>query len=464
METIIQQITVEMARKLFKKVEEGGLCDIDRFSTESLEICKESVREMIAQLGRLINEELRCDKKYREEQGLLLKEKERERWLLTEIGHIRIQRDYYRVKDSGKYVCPLDEMFGIASYERISPTVSAKMVERAAEMSYEKSARGVTDAKVSKQTVKNKLHEVGRLEKDLPREKRSVRELHVFADEDHAHLRNGQSRIVPLITVSEGVRKVSASRNALVNPVHFASTSRHTGKAWEAVAGYIETAYVEKTIECIYLHGDGAAWIKRGLEELPKSLFVLDGFHLEERLRSVTAAFHKYNYHFRIRQAMFEKKEDKVQVLFEEMLSQAETPQQAKRIRKVLSYIKDNWDGIVCRQDGILGSCTEGLISHVYAERLSRNPMAWSEKGLDKMAELRVYTRNGCCVSADAFRRSREEKERSALNDYAKERLKDAVCGQFDWSIFDKDSYIPAVNSPTQILIRAYGRQNNFVG
>ncbi|RDV79729.1 UPF0236 family transposase-like protein, partial [Ammonifex thiophilus] len=34
----------------------------------------------------------------------------------------------------------------------------------------------------------------------------------------------------------------------------------------------------------IYLCGDGDRWIKRGLEFLPKSVFVLDLFHLDKYL------------------------------------------------------------------------------------------------------------------------------------------------------------------------------------
>lgn len=465
MEEIIQQICKEMAQNIFGRIEGGGLSNIDQFATDALEICKDSAREIIIQLVKRLNDAFRADKAYRKEQGLLMKEKDRERSLLTEIGLITIQRDYYISKVSNEYVCPIDDMLGITSYERVSANLSARMVGQAAEVSYEKSARIESGGRVSKQTVKNKLLAVGRLEKEMPKERRTVSELHIFADEDHAYLRTGQSRIVPLITVSEGVKEVCNGRNALVNPVHFSSASRDTEKTWESVAGYIELAYGESGTEKIYLHGDGASWIKKGLEVLPNSVFVIDGFHLEKRLKSVTAAFPKQNYHFRVRQAMFEKDKGKVFSLIKEMLSKADHPSQRKQIRKFLRYINNNWDGIIQRHtQGVLGSCTEGLISHIYSERLSRNPMGWSDAGLNKMAELRVYTRNGCVVSGQAFKRSKEEKERSDLIEYANERLRKAVDGYLDWSIFEKEPYSPAVNSATQMLIRSYGRQHSLVG
>lgn len=90
--------------------------------------------------------------------------------------------------------------------------------------------------------------------------------------------------------------------------------------------------------------------------------------------------------------------------------------------------------------------------------------MGWSEAGLNKMAKLRVYIRNGCKVSGDAFKRSEEEKDRSILKEYGKEHLRNAIRGCKDWSLFEKEQYNPAVNTATQILVRSYGRQRSLVG
>ena len=465
METIVQQIVMELGKNICQKIEEDGLANIDQFATDALDLCKGSVRELLSQVVRHLNENFRADKTFRKEQGLVLKEKDRERSLLTEAGVINIRRDYYQIKGSNQYVYPLDTMIGISAYDRVSSNVCARLVMQAAEASYEKSAAIVTSGRVSSQTVKNKLLAVGKLEKEAPKEKRAVRELHVFADEDHAHLQEGRNRMVPLITVSEGVRAVREGRNILVNQVHFASTIQKTKEAWEAVGGYISQAYDESRIDRIYLHGDGAVWIKQGVDELPRCQFVIDGFHFEKHLKRATAVFATQNYRHRIRQAIVQKDKAQAINLVNEMISLSEETKQAKRIREFRSYIRNNWEGIVLRYTGdILGSCTEALVSHVYSERLSRNPMGWSDQGLNKMAELRVYTRNGCVVSGGEFKRSEKEKDRSVLREYGKERLRNAISGCTDWSMFEKEQYNPSVNTATQILIRSYGRQRSLVG
>ena len=465
MDTIIQQIIVELGRNIVRQIEEDGLSNIDQFASDVLELCKGSVRELLTRIVQQLNEELRSDKTFRKEQGLILKEKDRERSLLTEVGQLNIKRDYYREKGSNKYLYPLDYIIGMPAYERVSHNVSARLVTQAAEGSYEKSAAVVTNGEVSKQTVKNKLIAAGKLEKSVPEEKRLVSELHVFADEDHVPLQDGNNRMVPLITLSEGIQEVHKGRNTLVNPVHFTSTIKKTKEAWENVSGYISQAYEENQIETIYLHGDGSSWIKQGTDELSNCEYVMDGFHFEKHLKQATATFNKQNYRFRIRQAIQEKSKEKVMKLIREMISLSEEPKHKKRIRRFLRYIVNNWDGIVRRYtEDIMGSCTEGLVSHVYSERLSRNPMGWSEAGLNKMAELRVYTRNGCTVTGGAFKRSEGEKQRSILREYGKGRMQNAISGCSDWSIFEKEQYNPAINTATQILIRSYGRQHSMVG
>ena len=461
---IILQIIKELVKKILQKIEEGGLSDIDQFSSEALELCKASIRELISEIVNRLNEELRSNKKFRREIGLSLKEKERERSIFNDVGYINIKRDYYYDKERKGYIYPIDLMLGITPYERVGSNVSARLVMQAAEVSYEKSAAIVTGGEVSKQTVKNKIVTVGSLEKEAPVEKRVVKELHVFADECHAPLQEGRNRVVPLITISEGVRAIGG-RKELINPVHFTAPIKGTKEAWENVGGYVSRAYDESQIERIYLHGDGASWIKQGVDELPNCKFVIDSFHFEKHLKQATAAFSKQNYRLRIRQAIIEKDKGKAIRLVNEMVTLSEEPKRAKSIRKFRSYLLNNWEGITRRYtEGIIGSCTEALVSHVYSERLSRNPMGWSDEGLHKMAELRVYTRNGCVVTAKDFKRTKQEKERSIFKVYAQERIREAIDGYLDWSIFEKEQYNLPTNSPTQILIRSYGRLRSLVG
>ena len=465
METIIQQVTAKMIEGIYKKVNENSLANIDQLATDLLKLSKETICELIPALVMHLNEQVRKDKAFRKVQGLTLKERGRSRTISTEAGEISYCRDYYQEKKSGKYIYPIDKIVGVEAYERVGPNVSALMVGQAADVSYEKSAAIVTGGKISRQTVKNKVLSAGKLEVEVPRAKRFVEELHIFADEDHVHMQERKNKMIPLITVCEGAYALSERRNALVNHVHFTGEILKTKELWEDVAGYISQAYDENRIERIYLHGDGAAWIKQGIEELPKCSFVIDGFHFEKHLKSVTAWFRDQNYSQQIRHAI--SKNDKLKALkcVNDMISSSSDSKQIKRIRMFKSYLKNNWGGIELRYNGsIMGSCTEALISHVLSERLSRNPMGWSDRGVHQMAQLRVYTRNGGKVTGDTIRRPREVKEYSFLREYGRERITAAISGCNDWSIFEKAGYVPSINTATQKLIRAYGTQRSFLG
>ena len=48
-------------------------------------------------------------------------------------------------------------------------------------------------------------------------------------------------------------------------------------------------------------------------------------------------------------------------------------------------------------------------MSHILSERLSRNPVGWSETGLSNMAMIRVYVWNGGKVQAKDVGKGRSE-------------------------------------------------------
>ena len=69
-----------------------------------------------------------------------------------------------------------------------------------------------------------------------------------------------------------------------------------------------------------------------------------------------------------------------------------------KHVEESLSYLRKNWKGIrkrIKKEEGILGSSTESHVSHVLSARMSSRPMEWSKQGADKVAQLRIYWKNG---------------------------------------------------------------------
>ena len=128
METIIQHIALDLVKKITKKAYSGGINDIDALASDVLVDCRKAASLVIEAIYSQINVQIREDKAERKKLGLVLKEKERKRELLTELGRLSLPRDYYYDRNNGRYVSVLDYITGIRAYERIGNNLSACMV------------------------------------------------------------------------------------------------------------------------------------------------------------------------------------------------------------------------------------------------------------------------------------------------------------------------------------------------
>lgn len=467
METIIQQIAVELVKKVTEKAYSGGLHDIDGLATDVLQDCKEACSAVLEAICAEINVQIRQDKAGRKELGLVLKEKDRPRELLTELGRLCLPRDYYYDKDHDKHTCLLDQLIGVVPYERIGGALSARMVELATEMSYARSADIASGGKVSRQTVKNRIQKIDALEK-FPEsdEKKEMPELYIYADEAHAHMQKPNkekgkcSKIVPLVTVSEGMRKEGRDRNKAIGRMHFVDENFDTKELWKGVEGYLWQAYDLSKVEKVFVYGDGGKWIKKGLEDLPQTVHVMDGYHLGKRLRSIGNKFPGRNVAFRLGKALESRDRARADEILQGLYEVATSDEEVKSISEFGTYLMENWEKVTnSKALDIPGSCTEAQISHTLSKRFSRDPLGWSEKGLGKLAKLRVYVKNGGEITAAAFKKKQDH----TYCEYTDKVMEEAMSGALDWTIFDREPLIFDGASGTQTLIHGMGTVKNVL-
>ena len=471
MDNIIQQISEKLTKKILEKAYSGGICDIDLLSSSVLEDCKSAARDILEAIVSDLNIKIREDKPSRKARGLILKEKNRERSLLTELGRLNLPRDYYYDKKEEKYDYLLDRVIGLQGYERISAGVMAKLVSVATEVSYAKSAETVTGGQLSRQCVRECILKLGAIEKrPQPYEpKRKVKELHLFADEDHVHMqREGRvkgkkSRMVPLVTVTEGVEEESKGRNRTINAMHFVDENFDTKALWKSVEGYIGASYDIESIERIYIHADGGKWITNGLASFSNVTRVMDGFHLEKRLKEVSRNFPGSNLRQRIKAAIERGDRKKLDMLMQEMYARSQDKKQIEFTTKLGGYLTENFEEIRNRlKSDTVGSCTEGQVSHILSTRFSRNPMGWSEEGLGKLSKQRVYIKNKGKIEASDFKK-KEKSGGDSYREYADRIIEEACRGAKDFSIFEKQGPIFDGASGTQMAIRHMGMNRNIL-
>ncbi|MGN0732772.1 MAG: UPF0236 family transposase-like protein, partial [Emergencia sp.] len=301
MENIIQQITIDLVEKINKKALSEKLSDLDKLAADIFEDCTDSARLIVQEVIRIRNLQFREDKAFRRQEGLVLKEKERPRQIITKLGMIEWNRDYYYDKGKERYVFPLDHMLGIRKYERIGDEVTAQLLNRATEVSYARSADIVTGGGVSRQSVHNHIIKANIPEKQPKTENKPVKELHVYADEDHVHMqkpgkkRGKQNQMVPLVTVTEGTISAGSRRNRTIEPMHFVDEKQSSKMLWKSVEGYVARAYDVEQIDKIYIHGDGGKWIQNGLEAFSNVVHVMDGYHFFKELKALARKFPERN-------------------------------------------------------------------------------------------------------------------------------------------------------------------------
>lgn len=464
MVTIIQQIALNLAKEITEKALSGGISDLDGFAADALDDCKHAAIEIIEVILQQMNDEIRSDKQGRKELGLVTKEKDRPRELLTELGPVKYKRDYYWSKSNCAYVSLLDSIIGVRAYERIGDSVSARLVSLASDMSYARSSAVATGGNVSRQTVRNHILKLEVPESPPMEENRKVRELHVFADEDHVHMqkkgkqRGKKNRIVPLVTVTEGVEHVCAHRNRTVNAKHFVDENFSTGNLWKSVEGYISKVYDTSMIEKIYVHGDGGKWIGSGLDSFVQTEHVMDGYHLGKRLRAFTRRFGK-SARQRMDHAIRTDNRRYADNALQELLEEYRDSEAYTELKEFAVYLMGNWDEIVKRKtEAMTGSCTEGQVSHVLSERFSRNPMGWSDEALGKLTGIRVFIKNGEQLTAEHFK-PHISKEKYA--DYADTVIDVCLGGAIDWSLFDVERTAFDIASGPQVKIHGLGKMRN---
>ena len=252
--------------------------------------------------------------------------------------------------------------------------------------SYSKASRIVTDGMVSSQTVMNSIRRC-RAKATAETTPVSIDVLHIDADEDHVSLQNGRTRIVPLVSVYEGIEMIGSGnhpRHHCRNVFHY-SEPFYSEDFWDNALYEIEKRY-DLTRATVYIHGDGARWIKEGLSYFKKSVFVLDGYHKNKAKNAFFSGSEISGCQTERAQLSRAFMTGDREPLLEACRSRMEqNPEHGESITDAMNYLCNNLDGIYVRYkdpEARNGGATEPHVSHARSARLSSRPMGWSNETL----------------------------------------------------------------------------------
>lgn len=471
MNSIITQVAVKVVEEISKNIEKNGISEIGKTAEDILSILKEGTLELLSAAIHEMDSAILSAKRERKQDGITVKERNVPRTVITSIGELKYSRTYFEFKDGTKaYIT--DQLIGIEPFERLTKELCADLLHNTASMSMQK-AVNVAGVDVSRQTVNNRLLSMKDVVTEITRESHTPSEIHIFADEDHVHLRPKQSGMVPLVTVTEGIDISNDKRHRTKSPLHFQGYGMEINAFIENVVAALYRKYDMSKVKRVVIHADGGNWIKKLGALMPESVFVMDGFHLEKYFKQLFRIQGASVYAGNLRRSVRENNIDAF-TKYCTAIKKGQDEQGKKKLEQILNYFQNNWGSIVERVKGEhCGSCTEPLISHVLSERLSRNPIAWSKEGLSKMAMLRVYEENGGRVTAKSIRVSRRKADREndykskrngfeIYNKYADEQIKSVFGGNHDWSIFEGEGKNTGLCygkvTGTTVMLRSFAR------
>lgn len=364
-----------------------------------------------------------------------------DRTLISIFGEINFKRRYYQDKETKERIYLLDQFLKLEKRERMLPNVKERLIEEARETSYKRAGEKASyGTEISKQTVKNEINKIDfKPEETQEKEnKKKVKKLYIIADEDHVHLQKGGIEEPRLIIVYDSVI-AKGKRIELKNKKHFGGIyTKKIDDLWEEVMTYIENNYDTENLERVYISGDGANWIKTGLEWIIKSKYVLDEFHMKKAVNGIVGRITKTNKEEKekqkkeIRTALRRLNFVRFKEICYEILAEEMEKNTRKRKEDLMNYILNNVEGIknlYKNKKELHGCSAEGHISHIYSDRMSSRPMGWSTININNMSRLRTAKEDDISVE-EILRNSKkviEYKGIQKIRNQANARIKESI-------------------------------------
>lgn len=359
----------------------------------------------------------------------------RARTLITRFGDVVISRRMYRDSE-GEVVFALDEYLGWKPQQQVSVSVSERVLEMVAHMPFRtvcKTVSELTAGVLSPMTVHRLVRDVGQkaVDEDIERceaqfergedmsEGRQRADiLYTEADGVWIHLQREERKRYELKSAIAygGWRSVGNDRYELVDKRVYCHGSDRMS-FWEGASLEWAKQYDLCRVKLLVVGGDGANWIRSGVDELGESVFQLDGFHLS---RACSRGYGK-----QLGRAIYEAIRAADTSSAQTMMRMAEAAETKTAVRD-RRYVESNvnvgmdWRNRVrgVPSDARALGTMESNGDKLTANRMKKRGMSWTIDGANRMAKVIQLSRNGelerFCVRGRADETRKEKMRPSA--------------------------------------------------
>lgn len=337
----------------------------------------------------------------------------KETTIKTLMGEVTFSRAIYKVEEAEdketKFVYLLDEALGLDTIGLITTNLALKISENATVLSYRENAKNISDLtgqRISHGGAWGVVQALGEkiAEKEKKAEVQGEKEVKILFEEADGVWLNMQGKDRPKegkkvemkVAISyEGWRTVSKNRRELVNKL--ACIGFENAKDfYEKKEKKIASEYNVDEIEMRILNGDGASWIKNGIDDTVH--YQLDPFH---KYQAVIRNVRNKEQQETLRNLLKENKIETALEYIEALANSLEDEKEVERLNKLHTYFSENKEGLLPYQKrGLeLPEPPEGLeyfnlgtmepnICQIITHRMKKRKSSWSKKGAGNLGRL----------------------------------------------------------------------------
>ena len=432
----IKEVFIDLERQLKEKVNPNDFNFTTLTYAKMVETIIESSNKIA--ISAFINHIEYLDSQYKNsdirKRDYYLKEL-RPRTIITVFGEVTYFRYIYQNKYNNKCYTHVDRKLGLPRYDRFDPCLKALIVEQYSnsnsmikvdkligEQIFSKFSLNPLRKEhfISRQTIYNIWKKSKYIKPEIKRVDKTPRILYIMADEKYIAAQTGSKTMIKQAVIYEGLLNKN-KRNQLIKPYVI---SHIWPEIWDEVNDILALRYDVEQIQKIYILGDGASWIKTGINTIPKSHYALDKFHLKQAINHISTdeLIKKILFNYIINNRNTDYKQFiKFLINSEGRENRIETIQEKSR------YIRNNWQAIqVMYKEVFIGCPMESAISHNLASVYCSVPKAYSPENLNKYLSYRDLELNGYDLRQLAI-----ESNDSKDEIYVKEK-------PLNWSIFEE--------------------------
>ena len=339
----------------------------------------------------------------------------RERTLVTRFGEVVVRRRLYN-DGCGNTTFALDDHLGWKPRQQARPSLTESIVSIASEVPFrmaDEMVSELTAGVLSPMTVHRLLSGVGQSAMDEERDRwescfergeevcegaQQADVLYTEADGVWIHLQREKRTHYELKSAIAylGWRSVGKDRYELVDKRVYTHSSEEM-PFWEGASLEWDKQYALAGVKLFVVGGDGANWIRHGVDELGsprRAVFQLDGFHLSRACGR--------GYGRKIGSAIYDAIRSGSQEYARVLMSAAEVVEGKTTIRNRL-YVESNLSNGVDWRNRVpnappdargLGTM-ESNGDKLTANRMKKRGMSWTIRGAHRMAKVIQLKRNG---------------------------------------------------------------------